>query len=91
MAEFRSVVKDTKSNTKYFTKSISIHSDYHYENLSLKMTLQNHSYSEIRYYKRSCGTDNLSVLSYRTKFRIPVVYGIGRTFIIGINWQGVKH
>ena len=28
MAEFRSVVKDTKSNTKYFTKSISIHSDY---------------------------------------------------------------
>ena len=28
LAEFRSVVKDTKSNTKYFTKSISIHSDY---------------------------------------------------------------
>ena len=28
VAEFRSVVKDTKSNTKYFTKSISIHSDY---------------------------------------------------------------
>ena len=28
MAELRSVVKDTKSNTKYFTKSISIHSDY---------------------------------------------------------------
>ena len=28
MAEFRSVVKDTKSNTKSFTKSISIHSDY---------------------------------------------------------------
>ena len=28
MAEFRSVVKDTKSNTKNFTKSISIHSDY---------------------------------------------------------------
>ena len=28
MAEFRSVVKDTKSNTKYCTKSISIHSDY---------------------------------------------------------------
>ena len=28
LAEFRSVVKDTKSNTKNFTKSISIHSDY---------------------------------------------------------------
>ena len=28
VAEFRSVVNDTKSNTKYFTKSISIHSDY---------------------------------------------------------------
>ena len=28
VAEFRSVVKDTKSNTKNFTKSISIHSDY---------------------------------------------------------------
>ena len=28
VAEFRSVVKDTKSNTKYFMKSISIHSDY---------------------------------------------------------------
>ena len=28
MGEFRSVVKDTKSNTKHFTKSISIHSDY---------------------------------------------------------------
>ena len=28
VAEFRSVVKDTKSNTKHFTKSISIHSDY---------------------------------------------------------------
>ena len=28
VAEFRSVVKNTKSNTKYFTKSISIHSDY---------------------------------------------------------------
>ena len=27
MAEFRSVVKDTKSNTKNITKSISIHSD----------------------------------------------------------------
>ena len=28
MAEFRSVVKDTKSNTKTITKSISIHIDY---------------------------------------------------------------
>ena len=28
LAEFRSVVEDTKSNTKNFTKSISIHSDY---------------------------------------------------------------
>ena len=28
LGEFRSVVKDTKSNTKHFTKSISIHSDY---------------------------------------------------------------
>ena len=28
MAEFRSVVKDTKYNTKNITKSISIHSDY---------------------------------------------------------------
>ena len=28
VAEFRSIVKDTKSNTKNFTKSISIHSDY---------------------------------------------------------------
>ena len=28
LGEFRSVVKDTKSNTKNFTKSISIHSDY---------------------------------------------------------------
>ena len=28
LAEFRSVVKDTKSNTKNFTKSTSIHSDY---------------------------------------------------------------
>ena len=28
MAEFRSVVKDTKSNTKNITESISIHSDY---------------------------------------------------------------
>ena len=28
VAEFRSVVKDTKSNTKNITKSISIHSDY---------------------------------------------------------------
>ena len=28
MAEFRSVVKDTKCNTKNITKSISIHSDY---------------------------------------------------------------
>ena len=28
LAEFRSVVKDTKSNTKYISKSISIHSDY---------------------------------------------------------------
>ena len=28
LAEFRSVVKDTKSNTKNITKSISIHSDY---------------------------------------------------------------
>ena len=28
VGEFRSVVKDTKSNTKHFTKSISIHSDY---------------------------------------------------------------
>ena len=29
MAEFRSVVKDTKSNAKNTKKSISIHSDYH--------------------------------------------------------------
>ena len=28
LAEFRSVVKDTKSNTKNITKSISIHSNY---------------------------------------------------------------
>ena len=28
LAEFRSVAKDTKSNTKNFTKSISIDSDY---------------------------------------------------------------
>ena len=28
MAEFKSVVKDTKSNTKNITKSISIHDDY---------------------------------------------------------------
>ena len=28
LAEFRSVVKDTKSNIKIITKSISIHSDY---------------------------------------------------------------
>ena len=28
LAEFKSVVKDTKSNTKNITKSISIHSDY---------------------------------------------------------------
>ena len=28
LAEFRSVVNDTKSNTKNITKSISIHSDY---------------------------------------------------------------
>ena len=28
VAEFRSVVKDSKSNTKNITKSISIHSDY---------------------------------------------------------------
>ena len=27
LAEFKSVVKDTKSNTKNITKSISIHSD----------------------------------------------------------------
>ena len=31
LGEFRSVVKDTKSNTKHFTKSISIHSDYQSE------------------------------------------------------------
>ena len=29
LTEFRSVVKDTKSNTKNITKSISVHSDYH--------------------------------------------------------------
>ena len=28
LAAFKSVVKDTKSNTKNITKSISIHSDY---------------------------------------------------------------
>ena len=28
LAEFKSVVKDTKSNTKNITKSFSIHSDY---------------------------------------------------------------
>ena len=28
VVEFKSVVKDTKSNTKNITKSISIHSDY---------------------------------------------------------------
>ena len=38
MAEFKSVVKDTKSNTKNITKSISIHSDYqsvHFWSVSL--------------------------------------------------------
>ena len=34
----------------------------HYENLSLKMTLKNHSYSEIQYYIRKCCTENFSVL-----------------------------
>ena len=28
LAEFKSVVKDTKSNAKNITKSISVHSDY---------------------------------------------------------------
>ena len=36
--------------------------DHHYENLSLKMTLKNHSYSEIQYYKRKCCTEKFSVL-----------------------------
>ena len=30
MAEFKFLVKETKSNTKSITKSISIHSDYLY-------------------------------------------------------------
>ena len=34
----------------------------HYENLSLKMTLKNHSYSENQYFKRKCCTENFSVL-----------------------------
>ena len=34
----------------------------HYDNLSLKITLKNYSYSENRYYKRKCCTENVSVL-----------------------------
>ena len=34
----------------------------HYDNLSLKITLKNYSYSENRYYKRKCCTENFSVL-----------------------------
>ena len=33
----------------------------HYENLSLKMTLKNHSYYEIQYYKRKYCTEIFSV------------------------------
>ena len=33
----------------------------HYDNLSLKITLRNYSYSENLYYKRKCCTENFSV------------------------------
>ena len=35
---------------------------FHYENLLLKMTLKNHSYSENHFYKRKCYSENFSVL-----------------------------
>ena len=38
------------------------HMTIHYDNLSLKITLKNYSYSENFYYKRKCCTENFSVL-----------------------------
>ena len=43
-------------------RKIASSGDSHYDNLSLKITLKKHSYSENRYYKRKCYTENFSVL-----------------------------
>ena len=56
----------------------------HYENLSLKMTLKNHSYSEIQYYKRKCCTENFSV----SKFNFVILHA--KYYIYKCKWDESK-
>ena len=57
---FVNIVAVSSSLTNYMVIKLLL--ILHYENLSLKMTLKNHSYSEIQYYKRKCCTEKFSVL-----------------------------